>query len=254
MKRKKFCDNYRSLMYCLIILVFFLPACSVPQKVLPPPVPAEIQQAYLNAIQDAEVAEPHEISKNLTAIVASNTSLVWGGDSGDRRVLVVTWTSWDGYDKKVGQDMKLTQDVWVTIVPELQNVCTNPELPREDLTLRLEQLLGLPPRSGKTKVVEMWASPDDLFRPSPDPEITDHEAELNFPGSTRFLNVSEEYIEWFNTLKRESYGKEGYPWTRLGYTYDWGNPLNEIGLSEFVVREGATVAINSVSKTADYCQ
>ena len=27
-----------------------------------------------------------------------------------------------------------------------------------------------------------------------------------------------------------------YPWTRLGYTYDWGNPRNLVGLSEFVLR------------------
>jgi hypothetical protein len=28
----------------------------------------------------------------------------------------------------------------------------------------------------------------------------------------------------------------GYPWTRLGYSYDWGNPKNPVGLSEFVLR------------------
>ena len=45
--------------------------------------------------------------------------------------------------------------------------------------MRLEKLLGLPPNSGKTKFVEIWVRPQDLFRPSPDPEITDCVAELD---------------------------------------------------------------------------
>ncbi len=64
--------------------------------------------------------------------------------------------------------------------------------------------------------------------------------------------VSAEYIEWFTALQSKSYGENGYPWTRLGYTYDWGNPESEVGLSEFVIEAGATVKIHSVSGTADY--
>ena len=30
--------------------------------------------------------------------------------------------------------------------------------------------------------------------------------------------------------------KWGFPWTRLGYTYDWGKPDNHVGLSEFILR------------------
>lgn len=45
-----------------------------------------------------------------------------------------------------------------------------------------------------------------------------------------------------------------YPWTRLGYTYDWGNPRADMGLSEFVIKKGAEIAINSVYTTEDYCR
>ena len=45
-----------------------------------------------------------------------------------------------------------------------------------------------------------------------------------------------------------------FPWTRLGYTYDWGESENHIGLSEFVVRKGADIEIDSVSTVNDYCQ
>ncbi|MBU6351343.1 MAG: hypothetical protein KGS73_14490 [Chloroflexi bacterium] len=39
---------------------------------------------------------------------------------------------------------------------------------------------------------------------------------------------------------------ERYPWTRLGYTYDWSNSASEVGLSEFVVAAGSTVAVEPV--------
>ncbi len=45
----------------------------------------------------------------------------------------------------------------------------------------------------------------------------------------------------------------GYPWTRLGYTYDWGNPGSEVGLSEFVIQGGATVQVAQVYSTQAYC-
>ena len=44
------------------------------------------------------------------------------------------------------------------------------------------------------------------------------------------------------------------PWTRLGYTYDWGNQASEVGLSEFVVWAKTTVKVESVTQNADYCQ
>lgn len=45
-----------------------------------------------------------------------------------------------------------------------------------------------------------------------------------------------------------------YPWTRLGYTYDWGNAKSRVGLSEFVIRKGARLTVHSVSTTEGYAQ
>ena len=49
------------------------------------------------------------------------------------------------------------------------------------------------------------------------------------------------YTGWFNNRKNYIYSNarsypasSPYPWTRLGYTYDWGS-RNHVGLSEFVV-------------------
>ena len=46
---------------------------------------------------------------------------------------------------------------------------------------------------------------------------------------------------------------KGYPWSRLGYTYDWGNPESEVGLSEFVVAAKSKVVIEKVYSNAEYC-
>jgi len=41
----------------------------------------------------------------------------------------------------------------------------------------------------------------------------------------------------------------GYPWTRLGYTYDWNPNSPEVGLSEYIVRGGSTVTVAAVGST-----
>lgn len=215
--------------------------------------PEALRAAYLRAIDDARVATPEEISRNLLAIVPYDTALRWrpGAAGRGEQVLVVTWTNWEGYDAHLGDTLSLERDVWVTAVPQLRDFCRR--FRGRQLVLRLEQLLGLPPHSGKTRFVEMWVDPDDLFRPAPDPEITDHEAELDFPRSGRFVQISDTHRRWIENLKSSSYGETGYPWTRLGYTYDWGNPKGEIGLSEFVIRSGAVITIHGVFSTDEYC-
>jgi len=226
-----------------------------------PPTEEELQAAYAAALKDAEVALPHEISP-LSAVNAYNPQLIWEGEPGSSRVLVVTWTSWEGYDNLVGKSVRLgdiakantqtTRDIWVTLAPDVKNffaLYCGPACP--DKTLRAEQLLGLPPHNGKTRFVEFYVYPADLFRPSPDPEISDREAELDFPVSF-YSSVSPDYAQWFNDLKASSYGANGYPWTRLGYTYDWGNPFQHGGLSEYVIRPQATVEVHAVHLTDAY--
>jgi hypothetical protein len=204
------------ILFPLIALLLFS-GCSMGRSIR---TQEDLRENYLGAVRDAEIAEPGEICRNLVAIVELNEQLVWRGKLGKSSVLVITWTSWKGYDDKIGQLMNTTRDIWVTVVPELRSFYKRQPLDNERLTSRLEQLLGLPPNSGKSRFMELWVDPADLFRQSPDPEITDHEAELNFPKSERFLTVSSDHIRWFTALKDNSCTEQRYPWTRLGHTYD----------------------------------
>lgn len=210
----------------------------------PEPTNEELFQA---AVEDASVPEADEISTDLTAIRDDNAALVRDLDG---RVLMATWTSWSGYDGMEMQGMDLAVEVWVTAAPELQTACRGFGLTEDALDLRLEQLLGLPPGNGKDRIVQLWVPTDGLFRPSPDAEIDDAAASLDFPPGT-----SEEHRTWIEDLRAASYGEDGYPWTQLGYTYDWSPDADsEVGLSEFVVRAGTPVIIESVTAQGDYCR
>jgi hypothetical protein len=239
-----------SLVLFMAVVLTIFSACATLKPASPP---EDLSRLYVNAVQDAENPQPHEISKNLTAIAASNQNLLWRDTPGISPVLVVTWTSYEGYDGKAGEN-NTVPEVWVTVVPELKQFCKERNLPYNALALRIEQLLGLPPGSGKSRFVEMWANPRDLFRPCPDDEITDTRCGLNLPEK-----ASPAHREWFNLKRAASYCKcekplkQAYPWTQLGYTYDWGNSESETGLSEFVIRKGSTVVINSVSTLDQYC-
>ena len=221
----------------------------------------ELPPAYLDAVEDAKIAEPNEIRRNLTPIIPSNDNLQWEGEPGKSRVLVASWRR-EPYE--LGE-LTSDRELWVTVVPELKDFCIGYQstgVNGESLSRRLEQLLGLPPNNGYDYVVEIWVKPEDLFRPSPDPEISDRESELDFPLGA-FISVTEEHKKWFEAQKESSYPEEpindqgwvvAYPWTRLGYTYDWGNPRTDMGLSEFVIKKGAEIAIKSVAITEDYCR
>ncbi|MEM7535932.1 MAG: hypothetical protein AAF639_27375, partial [Chloroflexota bacterium] len=213
-----------------------------------------LEEAFRDAVVDAADAEPDEIVDTLTALVPENEDLIWDEDG---RLLVSTWTSWNGYDDIVGEDMELAVEIWVTAVPQTQIFCQN-YAATEDVSrdLRLEQLLGLPPHDGKNRFVEVWVHPDDLFRPSPDPEVDDTTVGLEVPSEDEFESAEdyEQHTEWYNYQTSISYDEQnGYPWTRLGYTYDWGNPESEVGLSEFVVWAGSVIGVEEVYSNDEYC-
>lgn len=242
---------------CSLSPLATLPSSAHPgQSPASSPTEAQLKATYAEAVRLASKdRQPAEIVTNLTAITEANTSLTWKGPAGQKKVLVATWVGSDEFDSKIGQTIP-TRELWVTVVPELQRFCrTSPG--GKPPALRIKQLLGLPPDYHVTKFVEVWVSPSDLFRPSPDPEITDRQAELNLEHTIRTRQISCGHFEWFTTNLRGMYqtpNGPGFPWTRLGYTYDWGNPQNPIGLSEFVVRKGASVEVFQVMKTEQYCQ
>ena len=54
-------------------------------------------------------------------------------------------------------------------------------------------------------------------------------------------NIDKEFKEWFDGNIIGSYFEGAYPWTRLGYTYDWADNDTEYGLTEFLVLKKSKV-------------
>jgi hypothetical protein len=244
----------------LAIATFIAVVFQTPQSLYSQTVPADLINRYNLAVADAKVAELNEVSQNLVAITKDNPFLIWQNKTAPKdKILVATWTSFTGYDNQIGQSITTNRQTWVTVAPELQNFCKEKlkDVPNQsDRILRLEQLLGLPPQNGKTRFVELWVNPDNLFRPSADSEVTDRNAFGEFtqiPVSPD-TSIKLSHLQWFENLKSQSYNATGgYPWTRMGYTYVWGNPNNEVGLSEFVINTGAAIEVKSVQTTDKYC-
>lgn len=204
-----------------------------------------LDPVYLEAVRDAEQAEPNEICRQLVALTADQGELVWEGEPGKSRVLMLRWVSGPQFDEAVGRDMVVAEDSFVTPVPAVADWFRSRGV--APTVGRLEQLLGLPPGTGKNRLVELWVWPESMVRPSPDPEVTDREAGLEFPAG-----VSNAHRAWFDARREGCYrGPAPYPWTRLGYTYDWGSK-DHVGLSEFVVLRGTTVGVRAVWSNEDY--
>jgi|WetSurMetagenome_2_1015567.scaffolds.fasta_scaffold03830_2 hypothetical protein len=232
--------------------------------------------AYNEAVSDA--AQPLTMDKiynNLTAIVPENKKLIWENDKAGSRVLVVIY-SW-GLNPDPGPlpnpNYELKTNKWVTVAPELYNFFEGYPF----TNTRIEQLLGLPPCYGNTKIIEVYVDPSDMFRPSPDPETTDQVASLEFPWRTSKIvtyDVSRtiyddfcgekpcfsDYETWFANRRAGVYtANPPYPWTGLGYTYDWKYSLDRqhqgyttyVGLSEFVVTP-TTIGVLRMSDEFEY--
>ena len=206
----------------------------------------DLTAMYIAAVRDASNTTPGKISKNLNPVVDFNPRLIWRtNDVGVRQIKVASFmTSSSASNYYAGHTNIVGGEQWVTLCPDLYDFCRAYQGPQP--LLRIKQVLGMPPWSRNDTIVEFWVDPNYLFRPSPDPETHDSEACLNFYSNAisymQTLAVNPAYVHWYtNTYATRYYDLPGgnpsnsWPWTRLGYTYDWGQPSNHVGLSEYVV-------------------
>lgn len=205
------------------------------------------QYKYREAVVDAMVAEESEICSTLVSIRPENAYLSWSNGY----VLMLTWTN-NFSSCSAGDTVIITWgDTWATAVPELKDWYRKHPADTTDRILRTKQLLGLPPSCSKTSFIELWVKPSDLFRPAYDSAIDKKYSGIQFPA-----NATQDYIDWFDNNIITSYypprSTVTLPWTRLGYTYDWGSSGNKVGLSEFIIKKNARVIIKTKSRSEDY--
>lgn len=211
----------------LLALAVTLAGCVRQPVIAPAPDAAGVRAAYDHALLDAATIEPGEVLE-LKPVT---------GDS----VTVVVWTAYRGYLPDTEREMDRL--LWVTLEGEVRDSCRR--FTPGNLTLRLQQLLGLPPKEEDRVFVVLRAASRDLVRPCGSPDTATRSCpHPAVPGAWR----EDEQI--LDELARQT---QGFPWTRLGYTFDWGSRAKEYGASEYVIRKGARVRVLSVHPTEAYC-
>lgn len=214
-----------------------------------------VYKRYLHALNLARLATAATVTNSLVSL------------DPDKPVKVVTWmrgVQISAYKKDGKWLTNAPFDIWVTVVPNFKKFCreytAEHSVSPEQLTERLEERLGLPPGAGKTDFMEITVperlTPDHLFRPCASPSVHSSTCAPGPPAAA----AGNAYKLWFLNQYYSSFGTatpHSYPWTALGYTFDWGvNDSGELiryGESEFVIPQGAPIHIESVASTQDYC-
>lgn len=180
------------------------------------------------------------------------------------KLTVVTWAKCKESDGptvcrsyEAGKPVEVTWDVWVTGPTEVAEKC---RAFTGDVTLRLQQLLGLPPATEERRFVTLTdVAPSDVIRPCTDPTITATSCNGTAFPKAMPASAPPGYYEWFARQAVFAWQlPNGLPWTRFGYTYDWApGAQSPYGASEYVITgslKPATVRVKAVQTTAELCR
>ncbi|HXP75984.1 MAG TPA: hypothetical protein VN823_17710 [Stellaceae bacterium] len=211
--------------------------------------PQDAQQRYEAAIADAAVASPEKVNP-LLPVPAGAT------------VGVVSWVAKNRVPCPIDQPQcRITAGagrIWVTLAGEVQSQCRAWSLSGVDLRRRLEQLLGLPPdpppQYEKAVFATMQVPRDALARPCLGIDAADPahpKCTIAVPAQSAASADMQGFVgkQMMDSYVVHNPSGPGYPYTRLGYTYDWA-PGAE---AQFVVAPGTSLAVTDEVATDAYC-
>ena len=192
---------------------------------------------------DAVFSEDEEVVE-LVTLTEDDPDVIW--DEAGERVLLV---SWHNYDAECSPGSSIPQEygeIWATSLGEMLSWYTGSSSGVDDWQLRFAQLLGVHEDEGQTRFSAFWVAPADVIRPA---YITDETKQMI---NDYTLVTDETYKQWFDQNILWSYFTSDYPWTRLGYTYDWSGGESEYGLSEFLIYDGSKTEIEFTYTTEEF--
>ena len=207
------------------------------------------RDSILDAKFDAAVKDASEAleEEKFTVVTLDEFSdkVSWNADK--TQLLVVTLTS-DPESYKEGETVKSDSVVWVVNEKELLNWFQDHKDGVRDWDLRFKQLFGEPRTSRATHMAFLWVSPNDLMRPAYVPDVKAYDMRTSFEGNDADNTERMMWFKnWFDARAAKSYeGPDARPWTRLGYTYDWGSDSDKYGLTEFIVVPGANMEVRFI--------
>lgn len=218
-----------------------------------------LMEEYAAAVKDAADATTEDIYP-LVRIDSSEYSdkIAWNNDKSKVLLAVLNSTPDMFVD---GRTMTIEKELWTVSERELYQWYRDNKNSLYNLNLRLRQLFGLPKNERVTHFSLVWVNPKDIVRPAYVTDITSSEMKTSFDDELESDSANTErmmwFKNWFDDESSKSYvrGTQGSTWTRLGYTYDWGNKgSNKYGLSQFLVVPGAEVEVRFTKNIKSYIQ
>ena len=129
---------------------------------------------------------------------------------------------------------------WVFIPENFIQVCKSKRIfPNCCTSERLCKLLGLGTDVQRDTIVYMKVPKGSLFRPAYVTETNEILSDGDI-GNNAKINQSDNQLKiWMINQQMTN----DYPWTRMGYTYDWGDGNKDyIGVAEFVIKPNTKYA------------
>lgn len=203
----------------------------------------DAEELWTDAMQDAVFSEDGEVME-LVALTPEDPRVIWDG-SGER-VLLLTWHDYAGACVPGGPVPSGGGEIWATSLGEMTAWYGEHREGVTDWNLRFAQLLGVHAEEGYTRFTGFWISPEAVIRPA---YVTDVTAQME----NGYDQLPEgPYKDWFDQNILWSYFASDYPWTRLGYTYDWSGGVSEYGLTEFLVPDSGGTEIVFTCTTEEF--
>jgi hypothetical protein len=218
--------------------------------------PQDAQQRYDAAIADAAIASPEKVNP-LLPVPAGAT------------VAVVSWVAMNRVPCPLDQPrcaFTVSADrIWGTLAGEVQSQCRAWSLSGVALRRRLEQLLGLPPdpppQYEKAVFATLQVPRDALERPCLGIDASDPahpKCTIAVPAQSAASAEMQRFVgqQMLSSYVLRNPSGPGYPYTRLGYTYDWApgaEAHRHYGTSEFVVAPGTRVEVTDEVASDAYC-
>lgn len=231
---------------CLVLVLALLAGCGGQDQAQfagngsSPPTQEELWEA---AVADAVFSEDEEVLE-LVCLTENDPQVMW--DQAGQRVLLVTWHNWEE-PCQPGQGLPAgEEEIWATSLGEMVAWYQANGSGVTDWDLRFAQLLGVPNDGSYTRFTAFWITPDQVIRPA---YVTDVTAQMQ---NDYGLVTDPAYREWFDGNIIASYFAGDYPWTRLGYTYDWSGGESEYGLTEFLLSGQSEAEIAFTYDTQDF--
>lgn len=206
---------------------------------------------YYAAIKDAANFTAERICP-LVVIDKNSDDVIWDDDTS--KVLMATFHNVPEV-YVLNHRLILDRHVWVVSAKELMDWFSEHSEESWDWAVRLKQLLGMPQYSSVSYFSLLWVKPENVIRPAYLTDVKNGVMKIlpDSVGADLDSANREWYADWFRENEIKSYDENGYPWTRLGYTYDWGRKDgSRYGLSEFLILSGSKVSVELTKNVASF--